>query len=86
MNLILNGLSLFSGIGGLDVAFERAGGKVIGMCEKDPFCQKVLKKHWPDVPLYDDIFNLRGDNIESRVDIIYGGAPCQPFSVAGYQL
>ena len=85
MNLILNGLSLFSGIGGLDVAFERAGGKVIGMCEKDPFCQKVLKKHWPDVPLYDDIFNLRGDNIESRVDIIYGGAPCQPFSVAGRQ-
>ena len=85
MNLILNGLSLFSGIGGLDVAFERAGGKVIGMCEKDPFCQKVLKKHWPDIQLYDDIFNLRGEDIESRIDIIYGGPPCQPFSVAGRQ-
>lgn len=81
----MNGLSLFAGIGGLDLAFEYAGGTVKAMCEKEPYCQKILKKHWPDVQLYDDIFNLRGEDIESRIDIIYGGPPCQPFSVAGRQ-
>lgn len=50
----MTGLSLFSGIGGLDLAFEWAGGTVAAMCEIDPFCQKVLRKHWPDVPLFGD--------------------------------
>ena len=76
------GLSLFSGIGGLDLAFEWAGGQVAAMCEIQPYCRKVLKKHWPQVPLFADIKELRGADV-GTVDVIYGGFPCQPFSVAG---
>ena len=49
------GLSLFSGIGGIDLAFEWAGGQVAAMCEIQPYCQKILRKHWPNVPLFEDI-------------------------------
>lgn len=80
----MNGLSLFSGVGGIDVAFEACGGKVIAMCEIDPFCQQVLRKHWPDVPLFGDVREVSGQNV-GEVEIIYGGFPCQPFSVAGKQ-
>ncbi len=76
------GLSLFSGIGGLDLAFEWAGGKVSAMCEIDAFCRKVLRKHWPDVRLFEDVREMRGADV-GAVDIIYGGFSCQPFSVAG---
>ena len=51
----MKGLSLFSGIGGLDLAFEWAGGQVVAMCEIEPFCQKVLHKHWSNIPIFDDI-------------------------------
>ena len=84
----MNGLSLFSGIGGLDLAFNHAGGNILAFCEIDSFCQKVLHKHWPDVPIFPDIHNvskemIRNAGISQTVDIIYGGFPCQPFSVAG---
>ena len=76
------GLSLFTGVGGLDLAFEWAGGTVAAMCEIDPFCRKVLRKHWPNVPLFRDVKEVKGADV-GTVDVVYGGVPCQPFSVAG---
>jgi DNA (cytosine-5)-methyltransferase 1 len=79
----MTGLSLFSGIGGLDLAFEAAGGHIAAMCEIDPFCRAVLRKHWPDVPIFGDIYGLTGDMIKEvvghgrAIDVIFGGFPCQ---------
>lgn len=75
-------LSLFSGIGGIDLAAQWAGIETVAFCEIDTFCQKVLRKHWPDVPIYGDIKELRGDMV-GHVDIVAGGYPCQPYSVEG---
>jgi DNA (cytosine-5)-methyltransferase 1 len=72
--------SLFTGIGGIDLAAEWAGMEVIWQCEIDLFCQKVLQKHWPGVKLYDDIRKIGG---AERPDVIVGGFPCQPYSIAG---
>lgn len=74
-------LDLFSGIGGFSLGLERAGMQTVAFCEIDPFCQKVLKKHWPDVPIYDDVRNL---DYDGAVDVICGGFPCQDISSAGY--
>ena len=74
----MTGLSLFSGVGGLDLAFEWAGGTVTAMCEIDPFCRKVLRKHWPEVPLFGDVREVRGKDesfAKQPVDVIYGGIP-----------
>jgi DNA (cytosine-5)-methyltransferase 1 len=78
----MRSLSLFSGIGGFDIAAERCGIKIAGFVEKDKFCQKVLKKHWPNVKLLEDIHDVRGNEF-GAIDFIYGGPPCQPASCAG---
>ena len=74
--------SLFSGIGGLDLGLERAGMEVVYQVEKDPYCQKVLAKHWPGVPCYEDIKEIDFSTLPT-VDLICGGFPCQPVSCAG---
>ncbi len=74
--------SCFAGIGGLDLGLERAGMRVAWQVERDPFCLKVLAKHWPDIRRHDDI-NTSVEAGLASVDLICGGVPCQPWSVAG---
>jgi len=76
-------VSLFSGIGGLDLAAEWAGFETVLFCERDPYCQKVLAKHWPGVPIIDDIRSVTRDSYRGPIDVISGGFPCQPHSLAG---
>ena len=76
-------LDLFSGIGGFSLGLERAGFETVAFCEVDKKCQAVLKKHWPNVPIFDDVSNLNGENIGQKVDVICGGFPCQDISLAG---
>jgi DNA (cytosine-5)-methyltransferase 1 len=83
-------LSLFSGIGGLDFAAEMAGFETVGQCEYADYPYRVLCKHWPNVPKWRDIKTLNGDDFYAKtgmrtVDVVSGGFPCQPFSVAGQQ-
>jgi len=76
--------SLFSGIGGFELGLERAipNSKTIWQCEQNKFAKQVLNKHWPDVPIYDDIKEIKHGTID-LVDIICGGFPCQDISQAG---
>lgn len=81
--------SLFSGIGGFDLAFEWAGARIAWQVEIDPFCQAVLRKHWPDVEQFPDVHavgRLPRRHVPSDVDILCGGFPCQPVSTSGKQL
>jgi DNA (cytosine-5)-methyltransferase 1 len=83
-------IDTFSGIGGFSLAGSWMGWRTIQFCEIDKFCQKVLKYHWPDVPLHEDIKTLTSEIIkssplyeESESTIFVGGIPCQPWSLAG---
>jgi DNA (cytosine-5)-methyltransferase 1 len=80
-------LDLFSGIGGFARGFE-ATGSIETTCfvEQDPYCQAVLRHHWPDVPILGDIRDVKGCELPIQPDVICGGFPCQPFSQAGKQL
>lgn len=75
--------SLFSGIGGFDLAAEWMGWENVFQVEIDQFCQKVLEKNFPQTKRYGDIKQFKGSEYRGRVDVLTGGFPCQPFSVAG---
>ena len=80
-------LDLFSGIGGFSLGLQNTGGfETVAFCEIEPYCHKVLKKHWQDVPIYNDIKELDYDTLQAdgiKPDVITGGFPCQDISVAG---
>ena len=80
--MTLRYLSLFSGVGGFDLGFDRAGMVCVGQVEIDDYCRRVLAKHWPDVKRMGDIREVRGDEF-GTIDVICGGFPCQPHSLAG---
>ncbi|NCC91368.1 MAG: DNA (cytosine-5-)-methyltransferase [Spirochaetia bacterium] len=80
----MKGLSLFSGIGGLDIAAEWAGIETIGFCEIEPYPVSILRKRWKDVPVENDVRSIRGSEW-GNADIVFGGFPCQDLSVAGKQ-
>lgn len=87
---MLTVLDLFSGIGGFSLGLERTGGfKTVAFCEIEKYPQKVLAKHWPEVPIYDDVRQLTAERLATdgigRIDVITGGFPCQDISVAGKQ-
>ncbi len=78
-------LDLFSGIGGFSLGLEAAGMTTVAFCERDPYGTAILNKHWPDVPVHSDVRNLDGKKYAGSIDVVCGGFPCQPFSVAGQQ-
>lgn len=83
---MLKVLDLFSGIGGFSLGLQATNEfETIAFCEIDPFCQKVLKKHWPNVPIFNDITKLGEGELNGlgKVDVICGGFPCQDISCAG---
>jgi DNA (cytosine-5)-methyltransferase 1 len=92
--LTLRHLDLFSGIGGFSLGLESAElVETVAFCDFDKYCKKILNKNWPQVPVYDNVKELNYDRLKSDgiisgekgIDIITGGYPCQPFSVAGKQ-
>ncbi len=84
---MLRVLDLFSGIGGFSLGLERTGGfETVAFCEIEPFPRRVLAKHWPGVPIYDDVRTLTAERLAADgigVDVICGGFPCQDISSAG---
>jgi len=83
----MNVLDLFSGIGGFSLGLERAGMRTVAFCEIDPYCRRVLQRHWPDTPIYDDVQQLTADRLRADgivASAICGGFPCQDISYAGF--
>jgi len=83
-------LDLFSGIGGFSLGLERTGGfETVAFCEIEPFPRRVLAKHWPEVPCYEDVRELTGARLAAdgiaRIDVLTGGFPCQDISSSGKQ-
>ena len=79
--MMLKHLDLFSGVGGFSLGLENTGGfKTVAFCEIDPYCQKVLAKNWPEVPIYNDVANYQPTK---DVDLVTAGFPCQDISHAG---
>ncbi|GAC1338630.1 MAG: hypothetical protein NVSMB18_05360 [Acetobacteraceae bacterium] len=79
-------LDLFSGIGGLSLGLHWAGMRTGAFCEADPFCRRVLARHWPGVPIYPDVRTLSADRLRQDgvwPDLVCGGFPCQDASLAG---
>jgi DNA (cytosine-5)-methyltransferase 1 len=79
-------LDIFSGIGGIALGLERAGFTIVGFCEKNPFCRKILNKHWPGMRIYDDVRSLTAQLLGDDgifPDMLAGGFPCTDLSVAG---
>jgi DNA (cytosine-5)-methyltransferase 1 len=84
--VVVKVLDLFSGIGGFSIGLEKAGFETVAFCEIEEYPRAILKRHWPDVPIYGDIKQLTGEQLRADgiiPDLICGGYPCQPFSVAG---
>ena len=78
----MRALSLFTGVGGLDLAAMACGIEVVAMAEKDPFCRAVLAKRFAGIPVAQDVKEVEGGEW-GAVDIVFGGFPCQDLSLAG---
>ncbi len=80
--MVLKVLDIFSGIGGFSLGLERTGGfQTVAFCEIEPYCRAVLRKHWPGVPIFEDVTKLGAADV-GPVDVICGGFPCQQTSTA----
>jgi len=84
---MLNVLDIFSGIGGFSIGLEAAGLQTVAFCEINPFCRKILTRHWPSVPIFSDVTTIHKEDLKALlpIDVIAGGFPCQDISVAGKQ-
>lgn len=86
----MNVLSLFSGIGGMEIAAERHGFKTVAFCEIEPYAQQILKKRFPGVKIYDDVRSITAERLRRdgmpRIHMLTAGFPCQPHSLAGKRL